>query len=164
MASLELNMLLQSWQTHRGLSLPVRRAFQLCRHLKVVFFRILLQSCRGYREVSEQLNQPREASDAAECRGTKGGLERSALKPEHMSINRCFLYHQVQLASAPLLHTDDVEAVLPPVKCRVPSWRTLPSSSLCSALNSSESSSMCSSWRTTPDTHKHKRQDSGDRC
>lgn len=53
------------------------------------------------------------------------------------------------------LHYTGMKSVSLPVKCRVPSWRTLPSTSLFSALKSSESSSICSSWRIRPDTHTH---------
>ncbi|KAG7236663.1 hypothetical protein INR49_000644 [Caranx melampygus] len=51
----------------------LRKGAQLCSHLAVVT-RDILHGCCSYRQLTEQLNQPREASNAAECWETEARL------------------------------------------------------------------------------------------
>lgn len=71
---------------------PVVRSEQLCSHLAVVITVFLHGRC-GYRQLTEQVNQPRETGNATECWETKPRLQRSTLNQlQRKAIITTFLY------------------------------------------------------------------------
>ena len=117
---------------------PVVRSLQLCSHLAVVVTRVFLYGCRGYRELTEQVNQPGEASNATECWETKVRLQSSTLNELQCTHIITFTYRRLKWWTfwLKLCHSNHryLHSRLSPVKWREPSCRTFPSTSLFSPL------------------------------